>query len=182
MTAPSGPDDHRDAIAEFFRAIQDGDYPALLEGLTPDAITRWPQSSERITGAMACVRVYENYPGGPPTVSRRAHQRQWRPVGRRACRRLRHRALAHGQHHRVRGVADRPDDRLLRPRVRPTGLATGAGRHRGRGDLTPGTPAHRDLTSRACGVAADRRARPPRDRTGAGVVARVNRPGASRAR
>jgi len=34
--------------------------------LAPDAITRWPQSSQRITGAMACVRVYENYPGGPP--------------------------------------------------------------------------------------------------------------------
>ena len=34
--------------------------------LTPEAITRWPQSGERVTGAMACVRVYENYPGGPP--------------------------------------------------------------------------------------------------------------------
>ena len=66
MTAPSGPDHHRDAIVEFFRAIQDCDSQALLEILTPDAITRWPQSSERITGAMACVRVYENYPGGPP--------------------------------------------------------------------------------------------------------------------
>lgn len=38
----------------------------LLEVLTPDAITRWPQSGERITGAMACLRVYQNYPGGPP--------------------------------------------------------------------------------------------------------------------
>src|SRR3954470_20197937 len=34
--------------------------------LTPDAVTRWPQSGERVTGAMACIRVYENYPGGPP--------------------------------------------------------------------------------------------------------------------
>jgi hypothetical protein len=33
----------------------------LLEILTPDAIA--PQSGERITGAMSCVRVYENYPG-----------------------------------------------------------------------------------------------------------------------
>ena len=53
-------------ITRFFEAIQSGDYAALLEVLTPDAITRWPQSNERMTGAMACVRVYENYPGGPP--------------------------------------------------------------------------------------------------------------------
>jgi hypothetical protein len=66
MTAPSGPDSHREIIGRFFKAIQDGDYQALLEVLTPDAVTRWPQSSERMTGAMSCVRVYENYPGGPP--------------------------------------------------------------------------------------------------------------------
>jgi hypothetical protein len=55
-----------DTINSFFTAIQTGDYPVLLEVLTPDAITRWPQSEERITGAMACLRVYEKYPGGPP--------------------------------------------------------------------------------------------------------------------
>ena len=66
MTAQPEPGLQREAIVRFFAAIQDGDYPALLEVLTPDAITRWPQSSERMTGAMACVRVYENYPGGPP--------------------------------------------------------------------------------------------------------------------
>jgi hypothetical protein len=62
------PDPQRlETITRFFAAIQAGDHPVLLEVLTPDAITRWPQSGERITGAMACVRVYENYPGGPPT-------------------------------------------------------------------------------------------------------------------
>ena len=65
-TPDQGPQ-RRAAISRFFEAIQAGDYPVLLELLTPDAITRWPQSSERITGAMACVRVYENYQGGPPT-------------------------------------------------------------------------------------------------------------------
>lgn len=61
------PDPQRvQTITRFFSAIQAGDYPVLLEVLTPDAITRWPQSGERITGAMACVRVYENYPSGPP--------------------------------------------------------------------------------------------------------------------
>ena len=55
-----------ETINSFFRAIQAGDYAVLERVLTPDAITRWPQSGERITGAMACARVYENYPGGPP--------------------------------------------------------------------------------------------------------------------
>jgi hypothetical protein len=57
---------HGETINRFFEAIQAGEYSVLQEVLTPDAITRWPQSSERITGAIACVRVYENYPGGPP--------------------------------------------------------------------------------------------------------------------
>jgi len=62
------PDPQRgETINRFFAAIQSGDLAVLHEVLTPDAITRWPQSSERITGAMSCVRVYENYPGGPPS-------------------------------------------------------------------------------------------------------------------
>jgi SnoaL-like domain len=55
-----------ETINSFFRAIQAGDYAVLERVLIPDAITRWPQSGERITGAMACIRVYKNYPGGPP--------------------------------------------------------------------------------------------------------------------
>ena len=66
-TEPAPSAQRRDTIHRFFAAIQAGDYQVLQEVLTHDAITRWPQSSERITGAMACVRVYENYPGGPPT-------------------------------------------------------------------------------------------------------------------
>jgi hypothetical protein len=57
---------HAQTITRFFDAIAAGDSATLLEILTPDAITRWPQSGERITGAMSCVRIYENYPGGPP--------------------------------------------------------------------------------------------------------------------
>ena len=63
---PERPGERLETISRFFAAIQEGDYPALLEVLTPDAITRWPQSGERITGAMSCVRVHENYPGDPP--------------------------------------------------------------------------------------------------------------------
>jgi hypothetical protein len=63
---PAPPGERLDAINRFYAAIQEGDYAALLDLLTADAITRWPQSSERITGAMSCVRVHENYPGGPP--------------------------------------------------------------------------------------------------------------------
>jgi hypothetical protein len=46
--------------------VATGDQATLLEVLAVDAITRWPQSGERITGAAACVHVYGNYPGGPP--------------------------------------------------------------------------------------------------------------------
>jgi hypothetical protein len=58
--------DRRTTIERFFAAIQAGDLAVLSEVLTSDAITLWPQSNERITGATACIRVYQNYPGGPP--------------------------------------------------------------------------------------------------------------------
>ena len=63
---PEPPGVRTETINRFFGAIQESDYTALVDLLTPDAITRWPQSGERITGAMSCVRVYETYPGGPP--------------------------------------------------------------------------------------------------------------------
>ena len=59
--------DKAETIRRFFDAIVAGDSATLLEILTPDAVTRWPQSGERITGALSCVRVHENYPGGPPS-------------------------------------------------------------------------------------------------------------------
>jgi hypothetical protein len=57
----------RDTIDRYFAAIQSGDSAVLHEVLTPGAITSWPQSGERITGAMSCALVYANYPGGPPS-------------------------------------------------------------------------------------------------------------------
>ena len=59
---------HAQTIERFFEAIAAGDSATLLEVLAPDAVTRWPQSGERITGAMSCIRVHANYPGGPPTA------------------------------------------------------------------------------------------------------------------
>ena len=59
-------DERRHTVTRFFEAIQRGDYPVLEAVLSPDAITRWPQSGERITGAASCVQVHANYPGGPP--------------------------------------------------------------------------------------------------------------------
>ncbi len=59
--------DQAQTIRRFFDAIAAADSATLLEILTPDAVTRWPQSGERMTGAMSCVRVHENYPGGPPS-------------------------------------------------------------------------------------------------------------------
>ena len=67
MTADTSADtNHAQTIIRFWDAIAAGDSATLLEILTPDAVTHWPQSGERITGAMSCVRIYENYPGGPP--------------------------------------------------------------------------------------------------------------------
>ena len=67
MTADTSADtNHAQTITRFRDAIAAGDSATLLEILTPDAVTHWPQSGERITGAMSCVRIYENYPGGPP--------------------------------------------------------------------------------------------------------------------
>ena len=58
--------DRSRTIESFFAAFQAGDSGALQAILSPDAVTRWPQSGERITGAMACLNVYANYPGGMP--------------------------------------------------------------------------------------------------------------------
>ena len=87
MTNPELDPQRRETISRFFAAIQAGDYAVLREVLTPDAITRWPQSGERITGAMSCVRVYENYPGGhrhTPCIRSRAAatcgSRSWWPT------------------------------------------------------------------------------------------------------
>jgi hypothetical protein len=67
MPDPEHDPQHDATIRRFFAAIQTGDRAVLEEVLTPDAITRWPQSGERMTDAMSCIRVYENYPGGPPS-------------------------------------------------------------------------------------------------------------------
>ena len=60
--------ERRTAVERYFEAIQRGDRDELTALLTADAVTRWPQSGERITGAMSCIRVHESYPGGPPKV------------------------------------------------------------------------------------------------------------------
>jgi len=71
VRAATTPDHRRartEAIEAYFAAIKAGDHAALDEVLAPDAVTLWPQSNERIVGAASCMRVYENYPGGPPKV------------------------------------------------------------------------------------------------------------------
>ncbi len=65
-TAVDRPPSRAAIVERFFEAIQVGDYATLEEVLLPDAITRWPQSGEQVTGAMSCIRIYQNYPGGPP--------------------------------------------------------------------------------------------------------------------
>jgi len=69
MTHPGPDSQRRETISRFFAAIQAGDRAVLEEVLAPDATTRWPQSGERMTSAMSCIRVYENYPGGSPSYA-----------------------------------------------------------------------------------------------------------------
>ena len=102
MTDPELDHQHRETISRFFAAIQAGEYAVLQEVLTPDAITRWPQSGERMTSAMSCIRVYENYPGGPPSYEVQRISGGGERVGRGAGGRLQRWALVHGQRHRVR--------------------------------------------------------------------------------
>ena len=120
--------DQAKTITRFFDAIAAGDSATLLEILTPDAVTRWPQSGERMTGALSCVRVHENYPGGTAQLPLRAHLRLGRHVGRRDDPEVRRGTVVRREHHRVRRTPDRADDRLLRtvfPRPR---LARAVGR------------------------------------------------------
>ena len=66
LTEPDQAAARRMAVTGYFEAIENGDYAAMADLLTPDAVTRWPQSGERITGALSCIRIYETYPGGAP--------------------------------------------------------------------------------------------------------------------
>ena len=61
--------ERRAVVNRYLDAVQRGDSTALQAVLTADAITRWPQSGERITGPTSCALVYASYPGGPPSFS-----------------------------------------------------------------------------------------------------------------
>ena len=50
MTTDTGAGTHAQTIKRYFDAIVAGDSATLLEILTPDAVTRWPQSRERSQG------------------------------------------------------------------------------------------------------------------------------------
>jgi hypothetical protein len=65
-SVPELREQRRKAIERFLAAIQAGDFAVLQEVLATDAVTRWPQTGERINGSLACVKVYQQYPGGPP--------------------------------------------------------------------------------------------------------------------
>ena len=52
-------DRHRRAtVSRFFTALQAGDYAALQEILTADAVTRWPQTGERMTSALSLSLIH----------------------------------------------------------------------------------------------------------------------------
>jgi hypothetical protein len=55
--AVNQPSSRAAAVERFLEAIRAGEYGTLEEVLMSNAITRWPQSGEQITGAMSCIRV-----------------------------------------------------------------------------------------------------------------------------
>src|SRR4051812_45190576 len=59
--------DNRAALERAMGAMFSGDYDAVSGLMAEDAVVEWPQSGERIVGRQACLTVYRNYPGGPPT-------------------------------------------------------------------------------------------------------------------
>jgi hypothetical protein len=60
------PPSRASAVERYLAAVQQADAVALAELLAADVVTSWPQTGERISGAQACIRVYQEYPGGPP--------------------------------------------------------------------------------------------------------------------
>src|SRR5260221_6249530 len=64
-------DDNRATVQRSIDAMFRGDFDALRQDLAEDAVVDWPQSGERMVGRDACLMVYRNYPGGPPTYELR---------------------------------------------------------------------------------------------------------------
>lgn len=56
-------------IAEaFWKALEDRNWDAADSYLHEDFVQEWPQSGERIIGAVNCLAINENYPGGLPAM------------------------------------------------------------------------------------------------------------------
>jgi ketosteroid isomerase-like protein len=58
--------DNRATLDRSIEAMFRGDFETATEALAEDGVVEWPQSGERITGRVACLNVYRNYPGGSP--------------------------------------------------------------------------------------------------------------------
>ena len=59
--------DNRAIVERTLTTFFGGDYETATQAMADDAVVEWPQSGERIVGRDACLTVYRNYPGGPPT-------------------------------------------------------------------------------------------------------------------
>jgi ketosteroid isomerase-like protein len=55
----------------YWQAMNAGDFGALRDLYTEDAVQEWPQSGERIVGRERIIAVNENYPGLPKATPRR---------------------------------------------------------------------------------------------------------------
>lgn len=60
-------DANRATVERVVAAMIGGEWDELNDALDENAVVWWPQSGERLVGRTACLAVYQNYPGGPPT-------------------------------------------------------------------------------------------------------------------
>jgi hypothetical protein len=66
MAVPPETSSYKKVVTEFIDILDAGELHRLEEVLSPDIITEWPQSGERVRGIDNLRAVLQNYPGGPP--------------------------------------------------------------------------------------------------------------------
>ena len=62
-------DPNRAVVERMVNGMLNQDLDTVGEALAEDAVVSWPQSGETMVGRAACLMVYGNYPGGPPSYT-----------------------------------------------------------------------------------------------------------------
>lgn len=63
-----GEQDRRAMVDDIFALMEKQDWDGVVGYYHDDVVVEWPQSGERVRGKDHCLKVFENYPGGQPTM------------------------------------------------------------------------------------------------------------------